>query len=317
MQLNKIYNEDWINNKLPDKSVQLIIADPPYFEVKGEFDFIWKSFDDYLQDVENWAKECKRILADNGTLFWYGHAKKIAYSQVILDKYFNLENSLVWEKKNCQTMKCSHKEMRTFAPVTERLLMYSNGLEPDEWDNFNENVSFIFQPILDWFLSEWQKSGLTRKQVDEACKTKNVTQYWFLKRNYQIPTEDKYKILQYLSRKAFLREYEDLRREYEDLRRPFDNRGILQKDVLKYSQETHITKNYEHDTKKPETLTRQLILTCSRPNDLVFVPFVGSGTECAMAVKENRNFIGYDINLKYCNIAKKRILPYLQQQKLF
>ena len=83
-----------MNNQLPDKSVQLIIADPPYFEVKGEFDFIWKSFDDYLKDVEKWAIECKRLLADNGTLFWYGHAKKIAYAQIIFDKYFNLENNI-------------------------------------------------------------------------------------------------------------------------------------------------------------------------------------------------------------------------------
>jgi DNA modification methylase len=324
MELNKVYNQDFLTNTMPDKSVQLIIADPPYFEVKGKFDFIWSSFDEYLKDVEKWAIECKRLLADNGTLFWWGHAKKIAYSQVILDKHFNLENSLVWEKTECQTMKNSPELMRTFAPVTERLLMYSNGIEPDEWDNFNENVDFVFQPIMDWFLAEWEKSGLTRKEVDTACKTSNVTQYWFLKRNYQIPTPEKYKILQELAREkafrreyeAFRREYEDLRREYEDLRRPF-NQDKLQTDVLKYSQETHITKEYDHDTKKPEKLTRALILTCSRPNDIVFVPFAGSGTECAMAVKEGRNCIGFDIEPKYCEMSNKRIQKHLKQPTLF
>ena len=55
--MNKIHNIDWMKNELPDKSVQLIIADPPYFEVKGEFDFVWKSFDEYLIDVEKWAIE--------------------------------------------------------------------------------------------------------------------------------------------------------------------------------------------------------------------------------------------------------------------
>ena len=83
-----------VMKQLPDNSVNLIIADPPYFETKGAFDFIWDSFDDYLSDVEKWALACKRILTDNGTLFWYGHAKKIAYSQVILDKYFNLEKQI-------------------------------------------------------------------------------------------------------------------------------------------------------------------------------------------------------------------------------
>jgi site-specific DNA-methyltransferase (adenine-specific) len=101
---NSIVNADWLEaaKKIPDKSIQLIIADPPYYEVKGDFDFVWATFEDYLKDVELWAKECKRLLADNGTLFWYGHAKKIAYTQVIFDKYFNLENSLVWEKAECQ-----------------------------------------------------------------------------------------------------------------------------------------------------------------------------------------------------------------------
>ena len=41
---NRIYCDNWMNNGLPDKFANLIIADPPYFEVKGEFDFIWDSF---------------------------------------------------------------------------------------------------------------------------------------------------------------------------------------------------------------------------------------------------------------------------------
>ena len=41
-----------MDNNLADKSVQLTIADPPYYKVKGDFDFVWKTFDDYLKDVE-------------------------------------------------------------------------------------------------------------------------------------------------------------------------------------------------------------------------------------------------------------------------
>jgi site-specific DNA-methyltransferase (adenine-specific) len=95
-EINNVHCTDWMNNGLPDKSVQLIIADPPYYKVKGDFDFVWKTFDDYLQDVERWAIECKRVLADNGTLYWYGDAKNIAYAQIIFDKNFNLLNSWVW-----------------------------------------------------------------------------------------------------------------------------------------------------------------------------------------------------------------------------
>lgn len=71
MEINKVLNIDFLENKLPDKCAKLIIADPPYFETKGCFDFIWSSFDEYLKDVERWEIECKRIIADNGTLLWY------------------------------------------------------------------------------------------------------------------------------------------------------------------------------------------------------------------------------------------------------
>ena len=38
---NFVYCDNWLNNNLPDKIGNLIIADSPYFGVKGDFDFIW------------------------------------------------------------------------------------------------------------------------------------------------------------------------------------------------------------------------------------------------------------------------------------
>ena len=114
MEVNKIHNINFLENKLPDKCANLIIADPPYFEVKGAFDFVWKSFDDYLKDVEKWAVECKRLLADNGTLFWYGHSKKIAYTQVILDKYFMLESNVAIELTAGHIRRSNKESFRRF-----------------------------------------------------------------------------------------------------------------------------------------------------------------------------------------------------------
>ena len=88
-------------------------------------------------------------------------------------------------------------------------------------------------------------------------------------------------------------------------------------DVLEFSQESHITKNYDHDTQKPETLTRALILTCSQPDDLIVIPFCGSGTECAMSAKENRRFYGFDIEKKYVDMTNERCKPHLQTKTLF
>ena len=306
--LNKIHHADWLTNNLPDKSVQLIIADPPYFEVKGSFDFVWKSFDDYLKDVEKWAIECKRLLADNGTLFWYGHAKKIAYTQIIFDKYFNLENNIAIEF-NRQTKK-GVELFRCFAPVSERLLMYSNDAD-----------NFFIQEQRDYLLSEFRLSGKPIDFYKKLCGfTGNQPYNWFAPNNngngtWQLPTKEHYLKLQTTG--YFKKRYEDLLEEYETLRRPFANYFKLQ-EIFRFSNEAVKTgAKYDHDTVKPETLTRALILTCSRPDDLVLAPFAGSGTEVAMAIQEGRKAIGYDIEKKYVDMANRRVDIIKAQPSLF
>ena len=161
--LNIVIHGDWMQNDLPDKSVQLIIADPPYFEVKGAFDFVWNSFEDYLKDVEKWAIECKRLLADNGTLFWYGHAKNIAYAQVIFDMHFNLINNLVWDKGSFMGLEES-EGLRSFAPCTERILMYSNDVY---------NLTQCVYSIRDYIRAEIERARgkIILKEVNEALGT--------------------------------------------------------------------------------------------------------------------------------------------------
>lgn len=327
MNINQIIHDDWMNNNLPDKSVQLLISDPPYFEVKGDFDFIWKSFEDYLKDVEKWAIECKRLLADNGTLFWYGHAKKIAYTQIIFDKFFNLINNLVWNKGSFMGLEES-EGLRSFAPCTERILMYDNSVNKTGLQEIQNNQT-LYKPIRDYFLQQKNKCEYTFKEINEKCfgsasngggmASNILTSY---KDGWTFPTREKYESLQKIGLclnpyDLIKQEYEELRKEYEELRRPFVNYFKLQ-EVINYGNEaTKIGSKYEHDTCKPETLTRALILTCSRQNDLVFVPFAGSGTEVAMAIKEGRNAIGFDVEKKYVEMGNKRVDLIKAQPSLF
>ena len=322
MELNKIHNINFLDNTLPDKCANLIIADPPYFEVKGDFDFIWKSFEDYLKDVEKWAVECKRLLADNGTLFWYGHAKNIAYAQIIFDKHFNLINNLVWDKGSFMGLEES-EGLRSFAPCTERILMYSNEMG---WDT---SLSLVYQndncfsQIKEYLYSETEALKMTWKEINRdllgtTFEGGGGRAYNMLSRTrtrWDFPDEENYKKLQKSGR--FQKPYEELRKEYEELRRPFINHFKLQ-EILRFSNEaTKTGSKYDHDTVKPETLTRALILTCSRPNDLVVVPFAGSGTECAMSVKEGRRTIGFEITEKHAKMSNERVQNILRQQSLF
>ena len=319
-KLNTVQNIDFLTNNLPDKCANLIIADPPYYKVKGDFDFIWKTFDDYLKDVEKWAKECKRILADNGTLFWYGHAKNIAYAQVIFDKHFNLINNLVWDKGSFMGLEES-EGLRSFAPCTERILMY--GSKAQDTTGLKE-VEMQYVAPRNPFALELKKArlkkGVSINQVAEYGKFYGNVNHggsvtnW--ERGYNIPNVEQWKIL--CDNLPIERtEYDALRTEYEYLRRPFNNLFNLQ-EVLNFSNEQAKTgAKYDHDTVKPETLTRALILTCSRENDLVVVPFAGSGTECAMSAKEKRPFIGYEITEKHAKMSQERANKILSEPTMF
>ena len=65
--------------------------------------------------------------------------------------------------------------------------------------------------------------------------------------------------------------------------------------------------NTDHPTQKPEKLIAKLVLASSRPYDLVFDPFLGSGTTAVVARKLNRHFCGIEINREYCCWAAKRL----------
>jgi len=333
MTVNTVHNIDFLNNDLPDKCANLIIADPPYYKVKGDFDFIWKTFDDYLADVEKWAIECKRILADNGTLLWYGDAKNIAYAQIIFDKYFNLLNSIVWENTNDHKQQIRFNEdLRTFAPLTERILMYEQRGQKTGGEIVFEQFLKPKNPFSKYLKIEFKNAKVTNKEIAKLfpSRTGGLTgcvSNWLNGDN--VITEEQYlKIRKYLNNKFLLKpyeelkaeyeelkaEYEELKAEYEELRRPFNN-ALHLGDVIRLPN--YETSDYEHDTIKPEKLTRILITTCSRKNDLVLVPFAGSGTECAMSAKEKRNFIGFEITEKHAKMANERAKKILKAPTLF
>ena len=63
---------------------------------------------------------------------------------------------------------------------------------------------------------------------------------------------------------------------------------------------------YKHPATMPEELARGHIQTWSNPGDLVFDPFMGSGTTAFISQQENRNFLGFEIDPEYHQICEKR-----------
>jgi site-specific DNA-methyltransferase (adenine-specific) len=64
---------------------------------------------------------------------------------------------------------------------------------------------------------------------------------------------------------------------------------------------------YEHPAMFPEQLCQDHILSWSNEGDIVFDPFLGSGTTAKMAVLNNRHYIGFELSEKYFDIACRRL----------
>lgn len=68
-----------------------------------------------------------------------------------------------------------------------------------------------------------------------------------------------------------------------------------------------MAENTEHPTQKPEKLIAKLILASSNEGDMVFDPFVGSGTTAVAAKKLGRRYLGIERERKYVALALKRL----------
>ena len=64
---------------------------------------------------------------------------------------------------------------------------------------------------------------------------------------------------------------------------------------------------YEHPALMPEKLAEDMILSWTKPGDIVLDPMSGGGTTAKMAYKNNRDFIGIDLQEEYNDIARERI----------
>ena len=314
LPIDQIFCKDFLQNDLPAASIDLIITDPPYYKTRGEFDFRWKSFDDYLLSVEQWAKECARLLSPSGNLFWWGHTRRIAYTQIILDRYFHFLQSGVWHKPSSPAYKNSPKRDRTFLNVTESFLHYEHMTAYTE-KNFADAFNPTNEPCRQFFLQEIETLGGAKKVSAALGITVRAVTHWTGRVEWQFPAPRRIDQLISLYPPALRAEKEQAYRTLQPaftrvrkFHRPFLNEKHRLSNVISFAQNTNITRQFNHPTQKHYVLTCQIIETLSRPGDIVLVPFAGSGTECQAAQNTGRRYIGYDIDPKYAEMARRRCL---------
>lgn len=120
---NQVYCMDCIDlmKQIPDESVDLIIADPPYYRIHGAFDFQYSDEGSYIDWVMEWTKESCRILKPTGAFYcWCSERMVDRLSLYVFDNFsWFRRNLIIW---NYQTGRPSKKAYRI---ETELLWFYS------------------------------------------------------------------------------------------------------------------------------------------------------------------------------------------------
>jgi site-specific DNA-methyltransferase (adenine-specific) len=323
--LNQIICGDCLEvmKELPDKSVDLVVTDPPYNISKAEWDK-WKRKEDYIEWMGQIFKECERLLKDNGS-FYFFHNDMMQIKNLMQwlenNTKFVFKQFIVWNKRFEGASNKGFLDgfievggLRNYQQMAEYCLYYTfqdeTGLTTVMLDTNN------FPTMRGYFKELQEYIGLNIKQINAGLRHRKAEHCFYWKTTqWDMPTPETYQQLINIYRIdqwQNFREYEDLRREYEDLRYTFNN------------QKTHHSVwNYEiaekqgHITPKPTPLIENIIHHSSNEGDIILDPFLGSGTTAVAAHNTGRFFIGIEKEPKYVEIARKRVEQAQMQQSLF
>ena len=232
-------------NQMPEESVDLIFADPPYnLQLAGELlrpnnskvmgvDNDWdqfNSFKDYDEFSRKWLKACQRVLKQTGSLWVIGSYHNIfRIGSVLQDLGFWILNDIIWRKTN---------PMPNF-----RGRRFTNAHETLIWCGKNSST------------------------------------------------------------KGYTFNYDSMKSLNEGLQMRSDWLLPLCTGAERLKRNGHKA----HPTQKPESLISRVILSTSKPGDLIVDPFSGSGTTAAVAKRFSRQFIGIEQSKEYVEISRQRL----------
>ena len=289
MKLDICYNADCIEKmqSFEENSVDLVVADPPYWKVVGEkWDYQWKTEKDYVEWSLKWIKEVSRILRIGGTFYCFGYFRTLALLVPHLeDMGLELRQQIILDKGMRAVSGRATKKYKIFPNVTESILFI-----------IKDNKQFV-KP----FLKERQKAlGLTAKQINEALGVKsNGGGMWsiYTGKNVceQFPTEELWNKLSSIL---------DFEMPYNKVAQTF-NAQLGYTDVwtdIDFYKEKHL-----HPTQKPLKLIRRLIEASSNEGDIVLDPFSGAGSTQLSSIQLKRHYIGIELEEGYYKIGLDRI----------
>lgn len=280
---------------LDDNSVQSIITSPPYwglrdYGVVGQIG-LEQDFHEYLNKIVTLFDKCKRVLKNDGLLFvnlgdtYYGGGNNRGNSKTLSLKQRGNRGGQGQVNMQFDYKLCSRKSM-VGIPQRFMIMMIDNG-----WICRNQII--------------WRKPNAMPSSVKDRFSMDYEVIYMFSKKT-------KYK---------FNQQFEQMKTN--DMSNPRGSKGALtlnsglrgekskKENKLRNMRSVWDINNKPlreaHFATFPEDLVERMILCSTDENDIVFDPFIGSGTVAKVALMHNRNFIGIELNKEFVDIANNRL----------
>jgi site-specific DNA-methyltransferase (adenine-specific) len=303
--------------QIPDKSIDLVLTDPPYNIGKAK----WDKIPNYIEWCGKWFIECQRVLKDNGSFYWW-HNDMVQIAQLMewlrANSNFVFNSFIIWDKGDFMALSWKNpsdvSNLRSWFNTCEYCLFYTfqdeTGLSTVMLDTNN------FPTMRRYFKDLQEFIGLGLKTINTRLGHRRAEHCFYWKTTqWDMPTPETYRQLIEafnIDKWEGYKEYESLRQEYESLRYTH-NLDTNHNNVWR-SQERNNGK--QHPTQKPNDLMERIIKTSSNQGDTVLDLFMGSGSTGVACVNNNRNFIGIEKDGKYFEIAKQRLDDFMAQPRL-
>lgn len=289
---------------LADESIDMCVTSPPYYGLRdyGEDGQIGieQTPSEYIQRLVNVFDEVHRVLKKDGTL------------------WVNIGDSYAGSGKGPSTI-CKHGKNKDVFNMDNRIYEVPkkwDGIKPKDLIGIPWMLAFALRER-GWYLRSdiiWHK----RNCLPESAKDRPTKchEYIFLlskSRNYFFDylairepikevTKERYKRGRSANGKYV--GIQGISNEKENSL-DFDQQFRRKRDVWEVS--TNSYKMDEHFAMYPEKLIEPCILAGSRVGGIVLDPFFGSGTTGAVAKRLGREYVGIDLNARYCQKAQERI----------
>ncbi len=250
--INSILDKTIIGNSfhvmglLPEKSIDLIIADPPYNLTKSFHgtQFSRKKESEYEDYTRQWLSKAIPLLRDDGSIYVCCDWETSLIIGRILQEYLIVRNRITWQREKGRGAKANWK----------------NGLEDIWFATKSNNYTFNLDAV------KIRKKVIAPYKVDGKPKDWTETENG----NYRDTCPSNF---------------------WDDITIPFWS----------------MPENTAHPTQKSEKLVAKIMLASSNPGDIVFDPFLGSGTTSVTAKKLDRHYLGIELNEQYCIWTEQRL----------